>query len=303
MTAWSDNIKPKWGDQEDFDDYESLGAHEITTEETPQEDGSITKTVVEYTTNDKGQKVKRIKKIREYKTKIKINKRVEERRNWKKFGECAGARGPEKGITSYADEIFIDRVRKEGDDSEEKQETKKGKDAAINLGIVCRNCGIVGDHWTLKCPYFKDSTQGGRMGGPGGEAEQSIRSPGSSALGPSKYIPPSMRGKVGAAGAAPDTGSGRGDFGGRVARDETATIRVTNLSEDTKEADLSELFRPFGPISRIYLAKDKISGLSKGFAFINFVHREDAAKAITKLDGFGYDNLILHIEWAKPSNK
>ena len=45
--------------------------------------------------------------------------------------------------------------------------------------------------------------------------------------------------------------------------DETATIRVTNLSEDTRENDLNELFRPFGYISRIFLAKDKITNQSK----------------------------------------
>lgn len=45
--------------------------------------------------------------------------------------------------------------------------------------------------------------------------------------------------------------------------DDNATIRVTNLSEDTREADLQELFRPFGSISRIYLAKDKNTGQSK----------------------------------------
>lgn len=45
--------------------------------------------------------------------------------------------------------------------------------------------------------------------------------------------------------------------------DESATIRVTNLSEDTRESDLQELFRPFGTIQRIYLAKDKNTGQSK----------------------------------------
>lgn len=45
--------------------------------------------------------------------------------------------------------------------------------------------------------------------------------------------------------------------------DDNATIRVTNLSEDTRETDLQELFRPFGSISRIYLAKDKNTGQSK----------------------------------------
>ena len=52
--------------------------------------------------------------------------------------------------------------------------------------------------------------------------------------------------------------------------DETATVRVTNLSENTREQDLQDLFRPFGDISRIFLAKDKNTGQSKGFAFINF---------------------------------
>lgn len=51
--------------------------------------------------------------------------------------------------------------------------------------------------------------------------------------------------------------------------DDNATIRVTNLSEDTREADLQELFRPFGAISRIYLAKDKNTGQSKVSAGLN----------------------------------
>lgn len=82
-------------------------------------------------------------------------------------------------------------------------------------------------------------------------------------------------------------------------REETSTIRVTNLSENTREQDLQDLFGPFGPISRIYLGKDKQTHLSKGFAFINYVHRSDAERAMEKLSGFGYDHLILHLEWAK----
>lgn len=51
--------------------------------------------------------------------------------------------------------------------------------------------------------------------------------------------------------------------------DETATVRVTNLSEDVRDSDLQDLFRPFGTIARIYLAKDKSTGQSK--VVINFI--------------------------------
>jgi translation initiation factor 3 subunit G len=81
------------------------------------------------------------------------------------------------------------------------------------------------------------------------------------------------------------------------------TIRVTNISENTTEADLQELFQRFGRISRVYLAKDKETMVSRGFAFVSFVHKEEAAVAMEKLQGFGYDHLILKLEWARPSAK
>ena len=40
---------------------------------------------------------------------------------------------------------------------------------------------------------------------------------------------------------------------------------------------------------------------SRGFAFVSYVRREDADLAMQKLQGHGYDHLILKIEWAKPS--
>merc|ERR1712176_92760 len=89
--------------------------------------------------------------------------------------------------------------------------------------------------------------------------------------------------------------------GGRNDNRDQNTIRVTNISEDTTEADLQDLFSPFGRISRVYLAKDKETLQSRGFAFVSFVHREHAALAMEKLQGFGYDHLILKLEWARPS--
>ncbi|XP_018429654.1 PREDICTED: eukaryotic translation initiation factor 3 subunit G [Nanorana parkeri] len=150
--------------------------------------------------------------------------------------------------------------------------------------VSCRICK--GDHWTTRCPY-KDTlgpmqkelaeqlglSTADKEKVPGAEPEPA-QAPVSKT---GKYVPPSLR----------------------PTADDNATIRVTNLSEDTRETDLQELFRPFGSISRIYLAKDKTTGQSKGFAFISFHRREDAARAIAGVSGFGYDHLILNVEWAK----
>ena len=48
------------------------------------------------------------------------------------------------------------------------------------------------------------------------------------------------------------------------------------------------MFKPFGNIARIFLAKDKVTGQCKGFAFVNYYRKEDAAKAIATLNGYGY---------------
>jgi translation initiation factor 3 subunit G len=117
----------------------------------------------------------------------------------------------------------------------------------------------------------------------------------SSNSGPTKYRPPGARGEP-TSSASSDI-----DFNRRREKDENA-IRVTNLSEDAREADLQDLFRPFGQIMNIFLAKEKgsrDSARSKGFAFVTFAKKEDAARAIERLNGFGYDHLILKVEWAQ----
>ncbi|KAH9312240.1 hypothetical protein KI387_027275, partial [Taxus chinensis] len=48
------------------------------------------------------------------------------------------------------------------------------------------------------------------------------------------------------------------------------------------------------------VAMDQNMGVSRGFGFVNFINREDAQRAINKLNGYGYDNLILRDEWATP---
>lgn len=86
-------------------------------------------------------------------------------------------------------------------------------------------------------------------------------------------------------------------------RDDMTNIRISNLSESMTENDLEDLVRKIGPYQKIYLARDRISGLCKGFAYVTFKHRNDAAKAIQLLNGHGYDHLILNVEWSKPQTQ
>ena len=92
---------------------------------------------------------------------------------------------------------------------------------------------------------------------------------------------------------------GEGEMMMQKRRDENS-VRVTNLAEDVVEQDLSDLFGRFGHVQRIFIAKDRETGESRGFAFINFTRREEAQAAIDTLDGFGYANLILSVSWAAP---
>lgn len=277
----------RWGDAAEEDDGIE-GVLPPTQVIGPDEKG--VKIIIEWRKNDEGVRTKVTKTVRVKKQVKKLNPAAIRRRSLKKFGDALGQNASDNLTVVSTEEIFLERTRPAG----AKAEPEKGADLA-SLGnaslIVCRTCGKKGDHWTSKCP-FKElaATKGFAVGGEKPPTDDDMGVPGmSSGAKGSSYVPPGMR-----SGGKTNEGESM-----RRGRDDNS-IRVTNLSEDTREQDLQELFRPFGAISRIYVAFDRETGLSRGFAFINFVNRDDAIRAINKLDGYGYDNLILRVEWATP---
>ncbi len=64
---------------------------------------------------------------------------------------------------------------------------------------------------------------------------------------------------------------------------------------------MRDLFSRFGNLQRVYLARNKVTQQSRGFAFVSFYNRRDAEKALETLQGYGYDNLILRLEFAASS--
>jgi len=76
------------------------------------------------------------------------------------------------------------------------------------------------------------------------------------------------------------------------------TLRVGNLSENAERDDLRRLFGRFGEITRCSVPRSD-TGLSRGFGFVTFEMKEDAVAAMEKLNGHGYDHLILEVGWAR----
>lgn len=66
---------------------------------------------------------------------------------------------------------------------------------------------------------------------------------------------------------------------------------------------MQNLFQAFGNVQRVFMPRHKEGekeGMHKGFAFVSFRERSDAERAMAKLNGHGYDSLILSVTWAAP---
>jgi RNA recognition motif-containing protein len=77
-------------------------------------------------------------------------------------------------------------------------------------------------------------------------------------------------------------------------------IYVGNLSFTTTEADLKEAFQAFGEVSSCNIIKDKFSGESRGFGFVEMPNQDEAEKAISMLNGKDLKGRTLKVNEAKP---
>jgi RNA recognition motif-containing protein len=77
-------------------------------------------------------------------------------------------------------------------------------------------------------------------------------------------------------------------------------LYVGNLSYGTTEEDLRTLFAQAGPVTAVELIKDRDTGNSKGFAFVEMSNQADAEKAISMFNGNTLDNRAIKVNIAKP---
>jgi RNA recognition motif-containing protein len=77
-------------------------------------------------------------------------------------------------------------------------------------------------------------------------------------------------------------------------------LYVGNLSFNTTEVELQDLFAQAGPVSEVMLMQDKFTGKSRGFAFVTMSSDEDAQTAINELNGKTIDGRALTVNEARP---
>ena len=77
-------------------------------------------------------------------------------------------------------------------------------------------------------------------------------------------------------------------------------LYVGNLSYSTTEDDLRTLFFQAGTVASVALIKDRDSGQSKGFAFVEMGNQSEAQKAISMFNGFNIGDRELKVSMARP---
>jgi len=227
-------------------------------------------------------------KIRVSETKVKTPKRVEGRKGLPRFGE---AKEGESNVTLISKETISmehpdDALIEDKDTAlaatlKEFIERKANRELAIDAGLI--NLSDVGDN------IFGNPTDGDDKDDNG---EPKVK----------KYVPPGAL----AAAQGITTGVAMGGLAGAFGAEKDTTIRVSNLTKSVCEDDLRDLFGRFGRVVRVALPKTEVIRDGevfkepRGFAYVTFMNPSDAEIAFSTLQGYGYDHLILKLEWSKP---
>ena len=78
-------------------------------------------------------------------------------------------------------------------------------------------------------------------------------------------------------------------------------LYVGNLSYNTSEDQLNDLFARFGTPDSAKVITDRTTGQSKGFGFVEF-HNDQIAKTALSLDGTEFNGRRLTVNEARPKN-
>lgn len=77
-------------------------------------------------------------------------------------------------------------------------------------------------------------------------------------------------------------------------------IYVGNLSHDATDDDLRQAFEAFGQVTSATIIKDKFSGESRGFGFVEMPNKPEGQAALTGLNGQDLKGRALKVSEARP---
>ena len=77
-------------------------------------------------------------------------------------------------------------------------------------------------------------------------------------------------------------------------------IYVGNLAREAGESDLRDAFQAFGEVTSASIIKDKFSGDSRGFGFVEMPNKSEAENAISSLNGKSIKGRTVTVNEAKP---
>ncbi len=77
-------------------------------------------------------------------------------------------------------------------------------------------------------------------------------------------------------------------------------IYVGNLSSQTTEDDLRGAFEAFGQVESVNIIKDRFSGESRGFGFVEMPGKDESQKAIEGMNGTDLNGSALNVNEARP---
>ena|SRR5438045_3148563 len=77
-------------------------------------------------------------------------------------------------------------------------------------------------------------------------------------------------------------------------------LYVGNLSFETTENDLQDLFEQHGQVAEVALVTDRMTGRSRGFAFVTMNDKAEAEAAITATNGKELNGRTLSVSEARP---
>jgi|SRR5437879_3375813 cold-inducible RNA-binding protein len=78
---------------------------------------------------------------------------------------------------------------------------------------------------------------------------------------------------------------------------------VGNLSFQTTQDDLIQVFSPYGAVESATVLTDRSTGQSRGFGFVEMTNRNEAQAAINALNGTQLDGRALNVNEARPKTE